>query len=222
MICFGGTAMQKWLNDFTDRIKAEFKSRVAFIGIQGSVARGEATEQSDIDVVVILDEFSYSDLKKYDLLISDMDSRDKICGFISGKEELEKWDKSDLFQFYNDTVPLFGNLDMLKPLIRREDVLRAVHSGACNIYHMCVHNAVHEKSSDVLKSLYKSAVFILQAKHFYEAEEYIRTKIDLYQKLIGADQSILEGALHGDCSVNFDSLSEQLMLWAGDIIKSFK
>ncbi len=37
-----------------------------------------------------------------------MEDREKICGFISGKEELLSWEKADVFQFYYDTEPLVG------------------------------------------------------------------------------------------------------------------
>lgn len=151
---------EKWLKEFVEQVKEAFGIRITFIGIQGSYARGEATEKSDIDVVVILDKFSYEDVRHYDCAISGLPDRDKICGFISGKQELRNWDRADLFQLYYDTAPLYGNLGWMKELIRLEDVWRACHLGACNIYHMCVHNAIHEKSPDILRSLYKSAMFV--------------------------------------------------------------
>ena len=98
----GKVMLENWLQDFTKKINESFPKRIIFIGIQGSYARGEATENSDIDVVVIFDKLIYSDLKRYDEIISKMPMREKICGFISGKKELENWDRSDLFQFYHD------------------------------------------------------------------------------------------------------------------------
>ncbi|NCA92915.1 nucleotidyltransferase domain-containing protein, partial [bacterium] len=47
----------KWLDSFTKSVKDTFGQRIVCAGIQGSCARGEATEKSDIDVVVILDKF---------------------------------------------------------------------------------------------------------------------------------------------------------------------
>ena len=43
-----------WMNDFLQNLNHTFENRVWFVGLQGSFARGEATETSDIDVVVIL------------------------------------------------------------------------------------------------------------------------------------------------------------------------
>ena len=60
-------------------------------------------------------------------------------------------------------------------------------TAACNIYHACVHNFVHEESAEVLKTLYKSAFFALQAKHYLETGAYIAKRKDLANKLQGED-----------------------------------
>ena len=48
-------------------------------------------------------------------------------------------------------------------VIEKSAVDRAIKIGACNIYHGCVHNMIYEKSEDILRGLYKSASFIIQA-----------------------------------------------------------
>ena len=45
----------KAMQNFLQALNETFRDRVWFVGLQGSFARGEATETSDIDVVVILD-----------------------------------------------------------------------------------------------------------------------------------------------------------------------
>ena len=67
-----------------------------FIGLQGSYARGEATETSDIDVVFILDELRANDLKIYSDMLDALPNRELVCGFVSGKAELYGWESSDL------------------------------------------------------------------------------------------------------------------------------
>ena len=42
-----------WMNDFLQKLNELFANRVWFVGLQGSYGRGDATETSDIDVVVI-------------------------------------------------------------------------------------------------------------------------------------------------------------------------
>ena len=80
--------IENWLEIFSDRLEKSFGNRIDFIGIQGSCSRGEADDKSDIDVVVIFDKLTADDLKKYDEAVSDIEYRDRLCGFLSGKEEL--------------------------------------------------------------------------------------------------------------------------------------
>ena len=58
-----------WIQRFLKSLDANFGERVWFVGLQGSYGRGEATEISDIDVVVILDELFASDIQTYNLML---------------------------------------------------------------------------------------------------------------------------------------------------------
>ncbi len=160
--------MEKWLQLFTEQMDRYFGDRLVFIGLQGSYARGEAGEGSDIDTVVIFDHLDGEDLERYRQAVDELPHRELLCGFVSGIEELEHWNRSELFQFYFDTTPIRGSLESLRPLIRAEDARRAVHSGACGIYHGCLHNFLHERSEEILRGLYKEARFVLQALLFAE------------------------------------------------------
>lgn len=51
-----------WMNEFLQTLTKTFGERIWFVGLQGSYGRGEATAKSDIDIVVILDELSASDI----------------------------------------------------------------------------------------------------------------------------------------------------------------
>ena len=207
--------IEAWIKEFTNKAEETFSDRVWFIGLQGSYARGEATETSDIDVVFILDELRANDLKIYSDMLDALPNRELVCGFISGKAELYSWEASDLFQFYYDTIPIKGTLDCLLEKINKHTVKRAIKIGACNIYHACVHNFVHEKSADILRSLYKSAVFVLQAVWFYETGRYIKSKTQL-QKAINPPSAVLTTAmqLKNGASVKFEEMSELLINWA--------
>ena len=85
-----------------------FGERIRFLGIQGSYGRGEATAESDIDVVLLLDGLQLEDLQAYDEAVSALPMREKLCGFVGGWEELIHWDKADLFQFIQDTITFAG------------------------------------------------------------------------------------------------------------------
>ena len=100
-----------WMQNFLQTLNKIFTTRVWFVGLQGSYARGEATETSDIDVVVILDELSATDIQTYNAMLDTLPHRELICGFLSGKKEIMNWEVSDLFQFCHDTTPIKGSLD---------------------------------------------------------------------------------------------------------------
>ena len=207
--------IKSWVLEFTNKVEQIFSDRVWFIGLQGSYGRGEATETSDIDVVVILDELRINDLKVYRDMLDTLSNRELVCGFISGKGELLNWEASDLFQFYYDTTPIKGTLDCLLEKIDRQAIKRAIKSGACNIYHACVHNFVHEKSDDILRALYKSAVFVLQAIWFYETDKYIKSKAELHNA-IDPPSAVLTTALNlkNGADVKFEDMSVLLINWA--------
>lgn len=215
--------IERWIKGFTERVNAVFESRVWFLGLQGSYARGEATDKSDIDVVVILDRVRIGDLQRYSGMLDGMPDRELVCGFISGKDELMNWTASELFQFYFDTVPLVGNLDGLLDRIDKRAVEQAIHGGACAIYHSCVHNFVHEKDTDILKSLYKSAVFVLQALFFYRTGKYIRSKAGLAEFADGEEKTVLETEqqFKSGSPVDFTRATDTLFTWSKKLIGEF-
>ena len=205
-----------WMDGFLKALNENFENRVWFVGLQGSYGRGEATETSDIDVVVILDELFASDIQKYNAMLDTLPHRELICGFLSGKNEILNWEPSDLFQFYYDTTAIKGSLDELLAFIDETTVNRAIKIGACNIYHGCVHNMLHEKSEDVLKGLYKSASFVVQAIAFTQTGKYIKHQKDLLGVVSIDERSIVENFLklkNGE-NVEFEVMSNTLFSWA--------
>lgn len=209
--------IEKWLKKFTETIQYTFGDRIVCIGIQGSYGRGEATEQSDIDVVVILDKLTPDDIRQYDAAILKLPNRELICGFLSGKEELLHWEASDLFQFYFDTTPLVGDLEPLRVLLTEEAVARAIQIGAGNIYHGCVHNMLHEKSREVLKDLYKTSAITAQAVYYQKTGEYVKQKSTLMERADMPEREILKNYMRlksDDTEWDFAELSETLFLWA--------
>ena len=205
-----------WMNDFLQKLEEVFASRVWFVGLQGSYGRGEATETSDIDVVVILDELSVSDIQTYQDMLDTLPHRELICGFLSGRDEILNWEPSDLFQFYHDTTAIKGSLDDLLPLIDNAAIYRAIRMGAGNIYHGCVHNMLHEKSEEILKGLYKAASFVVQAIVFKQTGNYIRHQSQLLQVASAEEQSIIATFLkykNGD-PIDFNDASRRLFKWS--------
>ena len=53
------TDIKSFMDAFLNALDKNFKERIWFVGLQGSYGRGEQTETSDIDVVVIFYELYY-------------------------------------------------------------------------------------------------------------------------------------------------------------------
>lgn len=212
--------IQAWMDDFTAAVRQAFGARVYCVGLQGSRARGEANEDSDIDVVVILDEWRQEDWPRYEAVLDGLTERDKVCGFVSGQRELLAWEPSELFGFYYDTVPWYGDLEALKARFGMEDARRAVRIGACGIYHACAHNRLYEKSEEMLRGLYKSVFFTLRAEYFCRTGAFIRTKSELLALTDGEAHAILAAGMK-DEDGSFDTQSERLLQWAGGLIRTY-
>ena len=205
-----------WMNDFLLKLNKIFANRVWFVGLQGSYGRGEATETSDIDIVVILDELSAMDIQTYNNMLDTMSHRELICGFLSGKKEIMNWEPSDLFQFCHDTTPIKGSLDEVMAVVDESAVNRAIKIGACNIFHGCVHNMLHEKSEDILRGLYKSASFVVQAISFKQTGNYISHQKELL-KVVSSDERVIVETflkLKNGGAVDFNLMSEILFAWS--------
>ena len=205
-----------WTEQFLQALTRQFGQRVWFVGLQGSYSRQEATETSDLDMVVILDELTAADIQAYQTMLDLLPHSELLCGFLSGKTELLHWEPSDLFQFYHDTTPILGSLDELLPLIDTAAVNKAIKTGACNLFHGCVHNMLYEKSEEILRGLYKAASFMVQAVVFQQTGRYIRRQTDLISAVSPTERVIVETFLHlkHGGAVDFQPMSETLFSWS--------
>ena len=205
-----------WINSFLQTLNKTFGDRVWFVGLQGSYGRGEATETSDMDIVVILDELSAMDIQTYNDMLDTLTHRELICGFLSGKRDIMNWEPSDLFQFCHDTTPIKGSLNEVMAVVDESAVNRAIKIGACNIFHGCVHNMLYEKSEDILRGLYKSASFVVQAIAFKQTGNYISHQKELLQIVSSDERVIVETflKLKNGGVADFNLMSETLFTWS--------
>lgn len=212
--------LESWLERFTQALRKTFGERVWFAGLQGSYARGEATESSDIDPVVILDALTPEDIASYDAMLDSLDRRELVCGFLSGKEELLHWEPSELFQFCRDTKPFIGSLDEVLTIVKPGDIDRAILTGACGIYHACVHNMLYEKDEGILRGLYKTATFTIRANIFRLTGKYCSRLDELLHFVDAGDREIVQAylAMKAGIPVDFADASKMLFAWAKRII----
>ena len=135
-----------WLDTTIEKLQEKFSQNLLFVGLQGSYNRGEATDSSDIDLIVILENLTFEDLKRYRLIIDSLPHKEKACGFISGKNELQKWSKADMFQFYYDTKSLYGKLEDIIQPPSLDEIKQSIKISSENLYHATVHSFVHSNN----------------------------------------------------------------------------
>ena len=207
--------LKQWMQGYLQMVQGLFGERICCVGLQGSHGRGEAGPDSDIDVVMILDQVSVLDLERYRQAADRLPQRDKLCGFVSGRAELEHWDRAELVSFYYDTTPIQGNLDFLLPLLRPADVRRAVLAGACGIYHACSHNLLHAQSAETAQQLQKAAFFTLRTAQFERTGVFVKQKQALLPLLRPAERRLLQP------QTDWRALSGWLLQWASQVICAY-
>lgn len=214
---------QKFLDRFLPAVRESFGSRLWFVGIQGSRARGEHTEESDIDLVVVLDELCPDDITSYRAVLDAIPGNELACGFLSGREELLAWDTADLVQFCSDTQPLLGTLEEVCSRVGSEAIRRAVHTGACGIYHGCVHNMLYEQSPEVLASLLKSVTFTMRAEVLLRTGVFPKTLAHLKSQASKDELVLLDWfeAVRAGEPVPFEEASGALLRWSGSQVRRF-
>lgn len=213
------------LEKLKDKLTDIFGEKLLFFGLQGSYARGEATANSDIDLVVILDKLTFEDLKTYKNILDEFPEKEKFCGFISGKKEIQNWSKQDIFQFFYDTKPILGILSSVIDPPSIDDIKLSVKISAENLYHSAIHSYLHSKApQENLVSLYKTSFFILQAKYFIENNKYIPAKKAFLQHLDNPDKEILLNSMKSPENIqksDLDSLYSQIITWCAQILQDF-
>lgn len=218
--------LSEWLDNFTNEMLHSFPDNICCIGLQGSYGRGEAGVNSDLDLVVIFKSFSMEVLQQYKSLLLCLGNNYKLCGFIGSAEILKSWNEGELLQLYFDTVPEYGNLDFIRDSVTAEAAAKLVLQNSCLIYHACCHNYLFDEDQAILKELYKTAVFTVQAKYYHAHHIYVSKHSELSNVVIGADKDILETAVKlkmGDklAAEQLAVFSELLLQWSGDNIIAY-
>ena len=187
-----------WMGELAENLTGRFGDRLLFLGLQGSYGRGEAGEDSDIDVVTVLDRVELADLDEYRAAVRGMPEGEKACGFLCGAAELKSWPKYDLCQLARDVRAYRGELGPLLPPLGREDLAQAAAIGASGIYHAAVHTYLYAPKDNwpgFLKEAHKGAFFALRALYELRTGESVRAKRDLLPRLSGDEREILAYSL---------------------------
>ncbi len=189
--------IENWMGELAEKLTGRFGPRLLFLGLQGSYGRGEAGEDSDIDVAAV-DRVELADLDAYRAVVRQMPEGEKACGFLCGARELKSWPKYDLCQLARDVRAYRGELGPLLPPMGRKDLADAAAIGASGIYHAAVHTYLYapkEEWPGFLEGTHKGAFFTLRALHELRTGENVRAKRELLPRLAGDEREILAYSL---------------------------
>lgn len=214
------TDINAYIENLLALLKEEFGDQLLYLGLQGSYLRGEATEDSDIDAMVILSKLSPEMLRRYRRVIKTAGYEELSCGFICGREEMKSWNRFEIPCLLKSTRDIYGKLADFVPEYTQDDLRNYIKVSIDGLYHAICHTYVHGDIAPVLKSLYKSAFFILQAVHFLDTGNFINSRNSLMDVLCGADRDILqtEQALKAGTYTNYDKAFYKIFSWCQNTI----
>lgn len=208
-----------WAGALAQKLAARFGPRLLFLGFQGSYARGEATPESDIDIVTLLDRLTPADLDAYRETVRSMPSGDLSCGFICGEDELRGWPRQDLLSLALDTKPVLGSLEPYLPAFTPADRLEALLTAAANLYHAACHAYLYEDRDQSLPGLIKGAFFALRLRALCRDGVYRAGKSDLSLCLQDeADRELMDLIL-SPSKYPADKALTMLISWSSQVIR---
>ena len=205
----------EYLQKLVGACKDAFGDRLAYAGLQGSYMRNEATDKSDIDVMIILEDFSVADMDVYRDILKKIGHYEKYCGFICGKDEMLKWNPLEVCQLRHTTRDLFGELKDLLPPATREDEINYVKLSLGNLYHELCHRYIHadrEKNITKFRGTCKGMFFLIQNLKFLESGSFAVTKRELREQVSEEDRAILEMAELPD-DYDYDTVFPLIFRW---------
>lgn len=210
--------IEEYIDELTDILADAFGERLVYIGLQGSYLRNEATENSDIDIMAVIDDISVEDLDTYRQALVSIGNFDKSCGFICGRADLSHWNPLELCHLLNTTKDYYGELKNLVPAYTMEDERNYVKFSLNNLYHEICHRYIHadrEHNISRLPVTCKSVFYIVQHLHYLRTGNFVPTKRELLECVQGEDKAVLElsVSLRNDDGYDFDRAFSLLFRW---------
>lgn len=221
-----GFDLEEYMHQLTAGLQRLFGRELLYVGLQGSWRRGEATKDSDIDVVVVLEQLDLERLERYRTLLDELGNREQSCGFLCGKAELAGWNRLEICLLLHETKDYYGTLAGLVPSYTREDVRDYLKLGVGNLYHGLCHGYLHDHSGTFpqeLRQLYRSVFYLLQGLCWLRDGEYPLTYRETAQRLSGPDREVLElSAQMRDSAFEyeFEQAYRLLFLWCSHLLQT--
>ena len=216
--------LDNYLANLIMNCRSAFGERLLYVGLQGSWLRGEAHENSDIDIMVILDGFSVRDMDTYRGILKGIGFYEKSCGFICGKDEMKRWNPLEVCQLRHTTKDLVGVLTDYLPPATREDEINYVNLSLGNLYHELCHRYIHadrDKNTAKFRGTCKSVFYLIQNLHFLESGHFILSRRNLKEAVAKEDRIVLEMAELPD-GYDFDQAFSFLFAWCQNAFARIK
>ena len=199
------------IEDYTVKLLAQLKGayadRLLYVGLQGSFLRNEANENSDIDIMVVIDNLTAQDFAQYQKALIAIGDYEKSCGFICGKDDLANWNKLEICHLLHTTRDIYGVLSNYLPEYTTEDVRSYIKLSVGNLYHELCHRYVHSDPENNIKMLpitCKQIFFIMQNLYYYKNQVFFNSKHELLTHLTGIDAEVLSVSLSLQSSEEYD------------------
>lgn len=215
--------IEDYIDSLTLKLKASFCERLVYIGLQGSYLRNEATPESDIDIMAVIDRLTAEDLAVYREILISVGNYDRSCGFICGKDELKNWNPLEICHLLHTTKDCYGTLTELVPSYSEEDERNFIKLCLNNLFHELCHRYIHsdrEYNISRLPMTCKSVFFIMQNMHYLNSGNFVKTKQELLKCVQGEDKTVLElsMSLHSSSDYDFDRAFGILFSWCQNSI----
>ncbi len=207
--------LNEYLGKLIAACQAAFANRLLYVGLQGSYLRGEATEDSDIDIMIVLDGFSVRDMDIYRNILETVGYADKACGFICGRDELTRWSPLEVCQLRYTTKDLYGQLAGYLPDASREDEIHYVKISLGNLYHALCHRYIHRdrtRNIQAFRGVGKALFFLIQNIYFLESGQFVTTKKAL-QALAGEEDRRVLTLTELTDDADFDEAFAAVFAW---------
>lgn len=215
--------VESYMESLIHALRTKFTDRLLYVGLQGSYLRDEATENSDLDVVVIIDDMTVKDLAVYKAIVENLPVPERTCGFICGRQEMAKWNPLEACNFLYGTKDYYGKLVNYVPSYKEKDVVNFIKLSVGNLYHELCHRYVHADAAKNKKKLpqsYKNVFFILQSLYYVKKGVFYPTKKVIMEHLSADDRIVMEMSanLLNSPDYAFEEAFNLLLSWCQKIL----
>lgn len=188
-------SIESYMTGMVDLLRQAFGKDLLYVGLQGSYLRGEATEKSDIDVMVILEEVSLPLFDRYRAVLKAAGNEELSCGFLCSRADMAHWNPQEIPGLLHGTRDYYGSLADLVPPYTEYDLKLFLQTGLGNLYHEITHRYIHStpgRSLSALAELHKPVFFLLQSLLLYRDGTFPENRAALMKILTGEDSVVWE------------------------------